>query len=682
MLESEALGESAVKATTVTLPEGVQLSPSAADGLQACSEEQIGYQGAGQTDPYSPSGETPEPLRFSPTVTSPGGEQVLTNCPPASKVGTVQIKTPLLKNELTGSAYLAAQNANPFGSLVALYIAAEDPEEGVRVKIAGEVKLNPTTGQIVSTFVNTPQVPFEDFVVDFDSGPRASVSTPASCGSFTTGTSFTPWSTGVPQESNSNPGEFQITSGPGGSPCSSPQPFAPAFTAGSSNVQAGAFTPFSVTITRPDGQQALKSVSVTLPPGAAAILKNVEQCPEPQASNGTCGPDSLIGHANATVGYGSDPFTTPVGSVYLTGPYGGAPFGLSIVTPAIAGPFNLGNVVVRSAISVNRMTAAVTIATVLPTIVQGVGMPSSGIPLQLHSVNVVVDRPSFEFNPTNCSPMTIAGTLGGDAGASVPVSAPFQVGDCSALPFHPKLSASTRGNASKANGASLTVKIAASPGEANIGKTKLVLPIALPSRLTTIQKACPDSTFEVNPAACDEGSNIGSATVYTPVLKSPLSGPAYLVSHGNAAFPDVEFVLQGEGIVLVLDGQTDIKKGITTSTFDAVPDAPIESFETVLPEGPHSALTSNVPQSKNFNLCGAKLVMPTTITGQNGAVIQQQTKIPVAGCGAVKGYTRAQLLGKALAKCHKLYKHSKKKREACERQARKKYGPPRKSKKK
>ena len=224
------------------------------------------------------------------------------------------------------------------------------------------------------------------------------------------------------------------------------------------------------------------------------------------------------------------------------------------------------------------------------------------------------------------------GTLGGAWAGPRNVSSPFQVGNCAALPFHPTLTASTQGNASKANGASLTVKVTSAPGQANIAKTKLVLPIALPSRLTTIQKACLDSVFEVNPAGCDEGSNIGTATVHTPVLKSPLTGPAYLVSHGNAAFPDVEFVLQGEGITLVLDGQTDIKKGITTSTFNAVPDAPVTTFETVLPEGPHSALTSNVAESKNFNLCGAKLVMPTTITGQNGAVINQKTKVAVSGC--------------------------------------------------
>jgi hypothetical protein len=672
-LEPEGRAESAVRATTVTLPEGVQLSPSAADGLQACSEGQIGYQGGGGIDPYSPSEETREPLRFNPDPVE---------CPDASKVGTATVKTPLLKNELHGSVYLAAQNANPFGSLVALYIAVEDPESGVLVKLAGEVKLNADTGQITSTFVNTPQVPFEDFIVNFNDGPRASVSTPPTCGSYTTGAGFVPWSTGVEQTTTSAP--FDITSGPGGGACPNPQPFGPGFAASASNTQAGAFTPFSVTIERPDSNQALKTVSVTLPPGAAAMLSSATQCQEPQASNGTCGPDSLIGHATAVSGYGSDPFTVTGGRAYITGPYNGAPFGLSIVTPAIAGPFNLGNVVVRSAINVNQTNAAVTITTSLPTMVQGVGMPPSGIPLQLKRVNVLIDRPNFEFNPTNCAPMSVTGTLGGAGGASASVSSPFKVENCSALPFHPTLTASTKGNASKANGASLAIKVASTPGQANIAKTRLVLPVALPSRLTTIQKACLAKVFEANPAGCSEGSNIGTATVHTPVLKSALTGPAYLVSHGNAAFPDVEFVLQGEGITLILDGQTDIKKGITTSTFNTVPDAPVTTFETVLPEGPHSALTSNVPESKHFSLCGTKLTIPTTITGQNGVVIQQETKVPVSGCSGVLGKkeTKTQKLKKALKACRKKFKHNKKKRASCEKQAHKKYGPKTKAKSK
>jgi hypothetical protein len=691
-LDGNARAESDVRSTTVTLPPGLELSPSSANGLEACPESPtptqpgvkgIGFQSAGSTeDPFSKSKFTPEPLRFSPgtpkRLRTPGEEP---ECPSGSKMGTVTVHSPLLKNPLTGSVYLATPaplgepGRNPFNSLVALYIVAEEPESEIVVKIAGEVKLDPNTGQISSTFTNTPQVPFEDFEVNFDSGPRASVSTPASCGPHTTTAAFSPWS--VKSESGldspfPSSSAFEVPSG-----CSNVQPFAPGFSAGTEELQAGAFDPpFSLTITRPDGQQALKTVSVTLPPGLAAKIASLTPCTEPQASFGTCGSDSLIGHATAVAGFGPDPFTAPTGGVYFTGPYtepsgNKAPFGLSIVTPATAGPFELGNVVVRSGINVNPSTAAVTINSVLPTIVQGVGRPSSGLPLQLKAVHVVVDRPGFQFNPTNCTPMKITGTLGGVGGAVAGVSAPFQVKNCGSLPFHPTFTASTEGKASKSEGAALKVRVTSGPGQANIGKTDLTLPIALPSRLTTIQKACAAAAFEANPATCPEGSNIGTATVHTPVLKNPLSGPAYLVSHGNAKFPDVEFVLQGEGLKLVLDGETDIKKGITYSRFETLPDAPVETFETILPRGPHSALTSNVPASRNFSLCGTKLVMPTTITGQNGAVIKQNTNIAVNGCAKA-----TSPLNKALQACRKKFKSKKarKKRVACERSARKKYG--------
>ena len=651
-LQLGGLAEADVKSTTVTLPEGMLLNPAAADGLLACSEEQIGLHSNAQIA-----------------------------CPKESKVGVVHIESPFLPKEreeqgepfetIDGAVYLAAQEANPFGSLLALYIVAESPVSHVLVKLAGEVKLDPSTGQISSTFKDTPQLPFEDLKLQFFGGPRASLTTPASCGAHTTSASFESWS-GAQQTASST---FQTTAGAEASACAEPQPFAPSFSAGSSNPQAGAFSPFTLTIGRPDADQALSSITVHLPPGVAAMLASVEPCPEPQAAGGQCAADSEIGHSSSSAGLGSDPFTLP-GTVYLTGPYNGAPFGLSIVTPADAGPFHLGNVIVRSAINVDPHTAAVTISTAVPTMVSTAQHPNTGIPVQLKQTTVVVDRPSFQFNPTSCAPMSITGTLSGERGGAASVSSPFQVGNCSALPFHPTLTASTKGDASKANGASFTVRVTSSPGQANIAKTKLVLPIQLPARLTTLQKACLAATFEANPAACPEGSNIGSATAHTPVLKSPLTGPAYLVSHGNAAFPDVEFVLQGEGITLILDGQTDIKNGITTSTFNTVPDAPVSSFETVLPEGPHSVLTSNVPQSKNFNLCGTKLTMPTTITGQNGAVIQQNTPIPVAGCGAVKGskVSRAQRLARALKKCRKQFRHRKKKRVACEKTARKKYG--------
>jgi hypothetical protein len=330
---------------------------------------------------------------------------------------------------------------------------------------------------------------------------------------------------------------------------------------------------------------------------------------------------------------------------------------------------------------IDPYTAAVTINSTLPTMINTASY-QTGVPVQLKQIHVVVDRPNFQFNPTNCNPTSIDARLTGTQGGVATASAPFQVANCAALPFKPTLTASTLGNSSKANGAAFVVKVTSAPGQSTIGKTTIVLPKALPSRLTTIQKACVAAVFEANPASCPEGSNIGSAVVHTPVLKSPLMGPAYLVSHGGAGFPDVEFVLQGENILLILDGKTNIHNGITSDTFNAVPDAPVTTFETILPEGSHSALTANVAPAKKYSLCGANLIMPTTITGQNGAVIQQNTKIAVNGCKGVAGFkamTRAQLLKKALKACKK---KNKAKRQACERQARKKYGAKKKSSKK
>ena len=323
--------------------------------------------------------------------------------------------------------------------------------------------------------------------------------------------------------------------------------------------------------------------------------------------------------------------------MFLTGPYKGAPFGLSIVVPAVAGPFNLGNVIVRAAISVDPHTAQISVTSdPLPQILDG-------IPLQIKTVNVTIDRPGFMFNPTNCEPLAVGGTITSTGGASAGVSSPFQAANCANLPFKPAFSASTQGKTSKADGASLVVKVAEKPGEANIHKVNLQLPLALPTRLTTLQKACTEAQFNTNPAGCPEGSNIGTATAITPVLSVPLTGPAYLVSHGGAAFPDVVFVLQGQGVQIDLVGNTDIKKGITYSKFETVPDAPISSFETTLPEGPHSALGAN------GSLCSQKLVMPTAITGQNGRQVTQSTNIVVTGCGkpSIK-ITKAKIKGNTI----------------------------------
>jgi hypothetical protein len=680
-LQAGQLAEPPIKTTTVTLPAGVQLNPAAAGGLQACSEQQIGYQGLLGEDPLSPG--APQPPRFT---TAPA------TCPNASKVGRVRIQTPLLEQELQGSVYLATPaplgepDQNPFNTLLALYIVAEDPAAGIRVKLAGQTELEPQTGRVTSTFQDTPQVPFEELSVELSGGPRASLSTPSSCGSSPIEASFLAWSAESENALFHTPStrpeeQLTVTSGAEGGPCSDPPPFAPALQGGATSSQAGAFTGFALAITRPGSDQQLAGATVTLPPGDAAVLASVTPCPEPQASQATCGSQSEIGQATASAGLGPDPYTVTGGRVYITGPYQGAPFGLSIVTPAVAGPFDLGNVVVRSKIEVNPHTAQVTISSAIPTFVQGIGRPPSGVPLQLRQIQVTVNRPDFEFNPTNCNPHRIEATLTGAQGTNANMTWPFQVTGCQSLPFTPGVTASTRGKTSKADGASLDLKFTSGNGQAHIAKTILTIPATLPARLTTIQKACVARVFEANPAACPEGSDIGTAVVHTPVLKSPVAGPIYLVSHGNAAWPDAELVLQGEGITVILDGQTAIKKGVTTSSFLSVPDAPFESVEATLPEGPHSALTMNptLAEKTHYNLCGQHLTIPTQLTGQNGTLVNETVKVAVQGCAAVKPsktkkLSRTQQLARALETCRRIHARSRAERASCERDARRRYG--------
>jgi hypothetical protein len=432
---------------------------------------------------------------------------------------------------------------------------------------------------------------------------------------------LTPWSSETLVEPSS---AFAVNAG-----CHAPQ-FNPVFAAGTVDPQAGAFSPLSVSFSRSDQDQSLGGVTIKTPPGLLGILKGVEQCPEPQANQGTCGQGSLIGHTTAAAGAGPDPVSVG-GQVFLTGPYRGAPFGLSILVPAVAGPFNLGTVVVRAAINVDPHTAQITVTSdPLPTILQG-------IPLLIKTVNVTIDRPGFVFNPTSCEPLSIGGTLTSSQGSSASVSGHFQAANCAALAFKPSFTVSTQAKTSKQNGASLDVKVNYPSGaQANIRSVAVTLPKQLPSRLSTIQQACPEAAFDANPASCPAGSNIGIATARTPVLASPVSGPAYLVSHGGAAFPDLVLILQGEGVKLELTGSINIKKSITSSTFASVPDAPISSFELSLPQGPHSGLTAVLPTKAKGNLCGTSLTMPTTITGQNGAQIRQNTKIAVTGCPKAK----------------------------------------------
>jgi hypothetical protein len=653
----EGLDEAALRDTKVVLPEGVQVNPSAADGLQACSMSQVGYTGTENGI-----------AQFTP------GPAV---CPDASKIGTVdEIKTPLLSNPLTGSIYLASQNANPFGSLVALYLVAEDPVSGVRAKVAGEVSLDPVTGRLTTTFNGAPQTPLEEIKLHFFGGSRAPLSTPASCGSYTTVASLTPWS-GTPAVQSSS--SFPVTSGPAGSGCPGVLPFAPSLAAGMTNINAGAFSPLVTTISREDGQQNIQTVQLHMPAGLSGILTGVPLCPEEQANAGTCPQASLIGHTIVSVGLGNEPFSVEGGEVFLTAGYEGAPFGLSIVNEAKAGPFDLGKVVVRAKIAIDPHTAALTVTTDPPGGAHPIPTILDGIPLQIKHVNVTIERPGFTFNPTNCNKLAITGSISSAEGSTMPVSTPFQVTNCAALKFAPKFAVSTTGKTSKAQGASLVAKlsypVAAQGTQANITRVKVDLPKQLPSRLTTLQKACTNAQFELNPAGCPKESDIGFAKVTTPLLPVPLEGPAIFVSHGGEAFPSLTMVLQGAppyNVTIDLVGTTFISKaGITSTTFKTVPDVPFNNFQLTLPQGKFSALAAN------GDLCTSKLTMPTEFLGQDGAKINQSTPVSVTGCAKTKTLTRPQKLAKALRTCHK---KAKGKRASCEKQARKKYGPVKKTK--
>jgi uncharacterized repeat protein (TIGR01451 family) len=600
LLNPEGLATSNIEDAALTLPEGVVVNPGAAPGLAACQLSEDGV-------------ETEHPP----------------SCPAASKIGTIEAQTPILEDSLKGNAYLLASNPP---ELQLLLDAAGD---GVELKVIAHIHLNETTGRVTTTLSDLPQAPLTDFKISFAGESQAALTTPSSCGVYNATADFTPWS--APLVPNAFPSSsFAIESGSGGAPCPpSPLPFSPSMVAGSTSDQAGGYTDFSLAITRPDDQQRISAFQFTLPPGLLGMVGSVPLCGEPQAALGDCPPSSEIAYTEAQAGAGPYPLLVPEpgnprGSIYLTGPYKGAPYGLSIVVPAVAGPFNLGTVVVRGAISINPITAQATVTTdPLPVVYHGV-------PPDLRTITGVVDRPDFIFNPTSCSPMPITGTVASPAGAAARVQSRFQVGSCAGLLFQPGLSVFASGKTSKANGASLDVRLTYPIGprgsnqataQTNIAKVKVELPKQLPARLTTLQKACRSSTFAANPAGCPAASVVGVLRASTPVLPGELTGPAYFVSNGGAKFPELVMVLQTGEVRVDLHGETFISaQGVTSATFANVPDAPLSSFELYMPQGPYSALAAN------GNLCKSTLTIPTELVAHNGAVIHQNTPIGVSGC--------------------------------------------------
>ncbi|HEY5045291.1 MAG TPA: hypothetical protein VII53_05485 [Solirubrobacteraceae bacterium] len=635
--EPDGIASSELKRAVVTLPAGLSISPSAAaQPLAACTDAQFA-----------------------------AGSDAPAQCPADSVIGTTEVITPLLSGPLTGKVYLGQPLEQTDPTSGQMYrVFQEILGFGVDVKLTGQVAADPLTGQLTATFDGLPELPFSEFKLTLRGGPNALLSNPAGCGIYISTSNLTPYS-GNPSATPSSP--FTTSFDGNGTSCPSPQPFSPEASLWGTSAQAGADSQLSVAFARPDGQSYLSSIVAHLPPGLLGDIASVPLCPAANISAGSCPSSSRIGSVSATAGPGSDPLQLP-GTVYLGQGFGPYPFALSVVVPAVAGPYNLGNVVVRVGIQVNSDGSISVQSDRLPTILDG-------IPIQLRGVTVTLDRPGFTFNPTNCAPQSLTATLTSVSGALASPSTPFQVGGCGYLPFKPRLTASTQANTSKTNGASLDVKVTQAPGESNIHRVALQLPTILPSRLATLQKACIEAQFDANPASCPVGSVIGSATASTPILNSPLQGPAYLVSHGGGAFPDVVFVLQGQGVTIDLVGNTDIKKGITYSRFQAVPDAPISSFEASFPEGPHSVLGANLPASAKHSLCRQTLWMPTTIEGQNGSKLTQTTRITVSGCAVarLKPRTRAQKLAMALKACKSRYTKATAKRAICEKLARERY---------
>ena len=576
--DPNGLASSDLKKAVVALPAGVSINPSVADGLAACTPDEIGLDNANQ-----------------PT------------CPDASKIGSVEVDSPLAADPLTGSIFL--------NSSLGIYVVAQG--DGVLLKLNGVLTPDLQTGQLTTTFDNNPQLPFSDLKLDFFGGPRSALATPETCGSFQTNTSLTPYS--APGTAQTPSTSFDITSGPNGSPCPSSlagRPFAPGFSAGTVNPSAGAHTPFVLKVSRQDGEQNISTIAAELPPGVTSMLAGVPQCPDADANAGSCDASTQVGTVTVGAGAGSPVFLP--GKVYLTGPYKGAPLGLSIVTPVIVGPFNLGSVVVRASIFVDSTDAHLhVVSDPLPTI-------HTGIPLRIRSVALSIDRPDFIINPTNCSEKQVSGVIGGSDGAVADVSNRFQVGDCSSLSFNPKLTAKvTGGHGATKRSKHPGLKVDLKPkGKANVKQVSLTLPHTIILDQKNIH-VC--TKAELAASACPANSKFGTSTATTPLLDSGLSGPVYLVS-GTHKLPDLTVVLTAaDGIQLVERG---IVKGTGSgrlrTTFKTVPDVPLSDFTLKLNQGKNGLLVNSA------NLCSKqskKQKAKSQIRGQNGAEVNLKPKV-------------------------------------------------------
>jgi hypothetical protein len=612
LTDPNRLGTSDLRKTVVVLPRGLDLNPAAANGLQACSEGQVGFLGSGFS--------MPTPIRFT---------EAPVTCPEGSKLGTVQINSPLLESELEGTIYLAAQEENPFHSLLALYLVVDDARTGVKLKLAGEVRPDPSTGQLTATFDDNPQLPFEDLELHFrGGGPRSELSTPAVCGSYKTTGSLTPWSAeseSPAEAAQIEEGGFRVDAGPGGGSCATSEaslPFAPSFEAGTTSTQAGAYAPLVIKLARKDGEQELTRLDFTLPPGLTAKLAGLSYCADSaiaaaaaksgkaELANPSCPASSELGSVDTAAGVGSEPIHVG-GHVYFAGPYEGAPLSAVVITPAVAGPFDLGDVVVRTPLFVNPETAQITARSdEIPHILRG-------IPLQLRSVEIKVDRQAYTLNPTSCEPMVASSSLTGLNGAKAMPSSRFQVGNCQALRFKPQLKISVLGKTNRNAKPRLKAVLTTKPGEAGIRRAQVNLPHSEFLEQNHIKTVCTRVQFaegDGNGSACPKGSIYGRAKAWTPLLDHPLEGFVYLRSNGGERkLPDVVAALDGQ-IDIALWGKVDSgpNRGIR-NTFEVVPDAPVTRFVLEMNGGKKGLLVNSE------NLCAprAKRRALVRLTGQN-----------------------------------------------------------------
>ena len=584
----EDLATSVLKGAHVSLPEGMTINPAAGDGLAACSPEQVGF---GTTGP--------------------------SHCPDAAKIGSVEIDAPALERTLEGAVY---QRTPEPGHLFGFWLVTD--EQGVHLKLPAEIAANPLTGQLTTLFDGipslggNPQVPFEELRLHVFGGPRAPLATPSSCGTYYTHYEFTPWS-GRPPAVNDAP--MQIVSGcdKGG--------FSPGLEAGTLDPSAGRYSAFTMNLTRQDGEANPQSLSVHLPQGLLAKLGGVALCPEEEAQSAECPAGSRIGQIAAAAGVGGAPLWIPQAgksptAIYLAGPYKGAPYSIVTRVPAQAGPFDLGTVVNRAGIYVDPETAEATIRTdPLPQILEGV-------PIAYRALRVLVDRPEFTLNPTDCSAKRIEATVTATSGAQASPSAAYQAANCAKLEYSPKLRLSLKGSTRRTGHPAISAVLTQKPGQANTAAATVILPASEFIDQNHINNPCTRVQFGED--RCPPLSVLGHATAITPLLDQPLSGPVYFRSNGgDRELPDIVADLRGP-IRVVLVGFVDSvhKKGSEVgrlrTRFANVPDAPVTKFTMSLFGGKKRGLLVN-----SRNLCETNRRAKLTFAAQNGAVQKSSPRI-------------------------------------------------------